>query len=189
MTLSLGEQFPTFEGALCLHHAWPLTVKVPYSFKTSETASQQHTVLTHKTWNLKNAVICHYEINSARKTHNWKGFWESKLKTRQGKHLFSENYICHFFFNLIPYLCTVQISKYETCATWQFTRILFVVPIHDNSVYDSSLSGNPPPTHMRYVYMTLTCSCLHTYSLFYGILYTIHKLLCISLQYLLPTFW
>ena len=46
-----------------------------------------------------------------------KGVQESKLKARQGKHLFSENYICHFFY-LIPYVCPVQISsKYETRGT------------------------------------------------------------------------
>jgi hypothetical protein len=74
-----------------------------------------------------------------------KGVQRKQTKSQTGKTFNQWKLHLSCFFNPIPYVCIVQInSKYETRATWQSTSILFVVPIHENSVYDSSLSGTPP---------------------------------------------
>jgi len=110
-----------------------------------------NSVLSHKTWILISAVIYCYEMNSARKTRKWRMFRERKLKARQGKHLISQNYICHVFLTSFLVCVLFRLIVWDTCH----------LTVH---TYFICSSNTWKLCIWLYVYMTLTCCCLHTYS-------------------------
>jgi hypothetical protein len=135
-------------------------MKVPWSFKTSGTTSQQHSVVSHNTWILRSAIICYYEINSNRKTKR-----ESKPKAIQGQHLFREDYIFHVLLSFIPYVSSVQMSRqYETCHSMVHTY--FICNSNMWKLCMTDHASQVPHTHIRGTSACLlhAVACTHIHS-------------------------